>query len=82
MYVIELQRLFVQLWSLVVTLVFPGANVAIIDVITLSFARILIFDTEVAAAGLVTVMSVTAHKFTEFKEVSGTSGIFQILIEV
>ncbi len=81
MYIVEFQRFFMQLRLFAGTLVLPGANVAEVDIVTLRFTGILIFRAEMTAAGLVAVQGVTAEQFTELKEVGGTAGIFQLLVE-
>src|SRR5512133_86061 len=81
MYVIELQRLFMQFRLFIVTLIFPCADITEIHIVALCFTGVLIFSTEMPATGLVAVQSVTAQKFAEFKEVGRTTSIFQLLIE-
>ena len=79
--VIEFQRLFVKFRLIADTLELPGGNVAEISIITLCLAVWhLVFNTEMAAAGLFPDQRILAEQFGKFEEIGNTAGIFKLLI--
>src|SRR5574344_2792377 len=60
------ERLLMELRSNTLTLVFPSGYIHIVGIVTLSLTFLcLAFDTEVSAARLVTVESVSCHKLAD-----------------
>ena len=64
------------------SLVFPSCNVHELCIVTLGLTFLsLAFHTEMSTAGLLTIKSVTCHKFTYFKEIFKSECFLKFLIE-
>ena len=77
------ERLLMELRSNTLTLVFPSGYIHIVGIVTLGLTFLgLAFGTEVSAARLVTVESVSCHKLADLEEIFKTQGLLKFLIEL
>src|SRR5262249_32395088 len=82
-YVLEGQRLLMEIRRVAVPGELPGGSMAVARIIApcLSLRGLVLFA-EVAAAGFVAGERVEAHQLREFQEIGDAAGLFELLVEV